>query len=393
MRSLYILLFLSLPNLCAAQQHCISQQNFDTSVPELTTDIERWLERNPGAISQRNVVQIPTVVHIIWKNPSDNIADSLIHRTIELVNRDWRRQNEDTASTPDHFLPVAADMGIELVLASTDPDGNPTDGITRTYSDSSFFVSWLENMKFDESGGKTAWDTDPYLNIWVIRDSPTELGQGIVLGQSTMPGTDYQVAGMVFTTDRFQNHGMNAMKRWRTVTHELGHFFCLLHNCGNNACSDADFVDDTPDCRLDALPITPGCQEVFACNAVTGDMLENFMAQPAYHCTNLFTQGQRERALGCINANYPGLLQSLGLNSPTLARRELRLHPNPTSGPLRFDSPVQSPFIMTDLTGRTVLMGNATAGTNELSISALPEGMYVLTLEGSGSVRVVKMGQ
>lgn len=390
MRSLYILLCLSLPYFCAAQHHCTSQQHFDASVPELTTDIERWLEQNPGAVSQRDVIQIPIVVHIIWKNPSDNIADSVIHRTIELVNKDWRRQNEDTASTPDHFLPVAADMGIELVLASTAPDGSPTDGITRTYSDSSFFASWLENMKFDESGGKTAWDTEMYLNIWVIRDSPTELGQGIVLGQSTMPGTDHQVAGMVFTTDRFHNYGTNAMKRWRTVTHELGHFFCLLHNCGNNACSDADLVDDTPDCRLDALPITPGCQEVFACNAVTGDMLENYMAQPAYHCANLFTQGQRERALGCINANYPGLFQSLGLNSPTLARRELRLHPNPTSGPLRFHCPDPSAFVLTDMMGRTLMNGMAQAGENEMDISTLPDGVYLLRLDGGEAVRIVK---
>lgn len=209
MRSLYILLCLSLPYVCAAQHHCISQQHFDASVPELTTDIERWLERNQGAASQRDVIQIPTVVHVIWKNPSEDIADSLIHRTIELVNRDWRRQNEDTASTPAHFLPVAADMGIELVLASTDPDGNPTDGITRTYSDSTSFSMIHENMKFDSTGGKSAWNPEHYLNIWVIRQLDPQGGMGTMLGMSTMPGLEYLVPGVCVRTSQLSSSGLN----------------------------------------------------------------------------------------------------------------------------------------------------------------------------------------
>jgi hypothetical protein len=392
MRTLSILLILLIPMVCMAQQHCISQQHIDTSVPELTSDIDRWLQHNPGAATQRQVIQIPTVIHVIWRNPSEDIADSLIHRTIELVNRDWRRQNEDTIDTPAHFLPVAADMGIELVLASTDPEGSPTDGITRTYSDSSGFSSWLEHMKFDSTGGKSAWDTESYLNVWVIRDSPTEFGQGTVLGQSTMPGMDYQVPGLVFTTDRFNNFGTNAMKRWRTVTHELGHFFCLLHNCGNGGCTNADLVDDTPDCSLDSLILDPvaGCQDFFACNPITGDMSMNYMAQPAYHCANIFTQGQRERAIGCINANYPGLLASTALSTRIEGRTGLQPHPNPTSGLLRFHCPDRSAFMLMDMMGRAMMHGMAQAGQNEVDISALPDGLYLLRSERGGTVRVIK---
>jgi hypothetical protein len=392
MRHIFTLLLALCSQECLAQQHCISQQPFATSIPELTSDIERWLQHNPGAASQRQAIQIPTVVHIIWKNPSDNIADSLIHRTIELVNKDWRRQHADTVNTPAHFLSVAADMGIELVLASTDQDGNPSEGITRTYSDSVSFASWLENMKFDSTGGKTAWDTENYLNVWVIRHSPTEFGQGIVLGQSTMPGGNHLVAGVVFATDRFNNFGTNTTKRWRTVTHELGHYFCLLHNCGAGGCTDADLVDDTPDCSLDSLTFLPGCQEVFSCNVVIGDMVENHMAQPAYQCTNLFTQGQRERAIGCINANYPGLLTSPGLGIAQHEYTNIAIHPNPTSGTLRFEAMAASAFTITDLMGRTVTGGTALQGQNTTDLTALPDGIYLLRLRDGGTARVVKVG-
>lgn len=82
--------------------------------------------------STAQVIQIPTVVHVLWHTEQQNIPDSMIHDIIAKTNMDLRRQNADAWQTPEHFLPVAADTEIELLLASTDPDGNETDGITRT---------------------------------------------------------------------------------------------------------------------------------------------------------------------------------------------------------------------------------------------------------------------
>ena len=105
------------------------------------------------------VVQIPTVVHVLWHEVEENVPDTMIHDIIAKTNMDLRRLNEDAWQTPEHFLPVAADMEIELVLATTDPEGNVTDGITRTYTDSSEYWYFTDNSLFDESGGKSAWNT------------------------------------------------------------------------------------------------------------------------------------------------------------------------------------------------------------------------------------------
>jgi photosystem II stability/assembly factor-like uncharacterized protein len=77
---------------------------------------------------------------------------------------------------------------------------------------------------------------------------------------------------------------------------------------------------------------------------------------------------------------------------PIWHREQISVHPNPTSGLLHFDLEKNSRFTLTDLTGRQVISGRAPSGRNTLDVSPLNDGMYVLTLEGSGSMRVVKMG-
>ena len=93
--------------------------------------------------------------------------------TLMLFN--FRRLNENASETREEFLPFAADVKIEFVLASEDPYGNPTTGITHTYTSETGFpyISiWdiftgnitLNNVKSNATGGVDAWDTSKYLN-------------------------------------------------------------------------------------------------------------------------------------------------------------------------------------------------------------------------------------
>jgi len=360
----------------------------DDSAQHLESDLQRWLEQHSQAASSRQVVQIPTVVHVIWKNPQENIADSLIHHTIEMVNKDWRRRNDDTVSTPDHFLPVAADMGIELVLASTAPDGSPTDGITRTYSDSTKFSQWHEHMKYDSTGGKTAWNPDEYLNIWTVRSIANDFG-GTTLGLATMPELDFDIPGIIIKSSQFiTDQGRT------TLTHELGHFFCLRHLCGDSTCTDVDFVEDTPICDVFGQYVECSDSLTYSCDSVGyGDMRVNYMGYTSPSCSNLFTQGQRERAIGCINTNYPGLLTSPALGIGAMERPTIAIHPNPTSGTLRFEAKISGSYIVTDMMGRTVVYGTSIQGQNTIELTALPEGIYLLRLQNGASARVMKVGE
>jgi len=76
-----------------------------------------------------------------------------------------------------------------------------------------------------------------------------------------------------------------------------------------------------------------------------------------------------------------------------LQEAKMLIHPNPTTGLLRFEAKTAGAFTVTDLTGRTLMNGTALAGQNTLDITALPDGIYLLRLHHGATARVVKVGE
>ena len=128
--------------------------------------------------SPDTIYRFPVVVHIVYNEAAENLDEQLIQDQIDVLTRDFRRQNADTSDLRSIFLPVAADAGIEFFLADIDPDGNPTNGITRTNTSTTSFgsITSLDLVKDSTTGGKNAWPTDEYLNIWVCDLSIPLLG-------------------------------------------------------------------------------------------------------------------------------------------------------------------------------------------------------------------------
>jgi len=84
--------------------------------------------------ARTGITVIPVVVHVVHNPsiPEQNISEAQIRSQIDVLNRDFPKQNPDIVSLPAAFESLAADTGIEFVLATTDPNGNPTNGLTRT---------------------------------------------------------------------------------------------------------------------------------------------------------------------------------------------------------------------------------------------------------------------
>ena len=70
------------------------------------------------------------------------------------------------------------DAKIEFIIVSKDPDGNSTNGITRTHTERESFVTPKKGesdhvpleqqpVKSTYLDGKDAWDTRKYLNVWI----------------------------------------------------------------------------------------------------------------------------------------------------------------------------------------------------------------------------------
>ena len=181
--------------------------------------------------------QIPVVVHVVYKTAAQNISQAQIDSQMDVLNRDFRKKNSDISTVPAPFAPLAGDARIEFKLATTDPDGNPTTGVTRTETNKSSFGS-NDDVKFTAQGGIDAWPRDDYLNIWVCQLS------GGLLGYAQFPGGAAATDGVVCTHTGFGTTGTAAapFDKGRTTTHEIGHWLNLRHIWGDGGCGVDDFV-------------------------------------------------------------------------------------------------------------------------------------------------------
>ena len=88
-------------------------------------------------------ITIPVVVHILYHTDKENISDDQIHSQIDVLNRDFRAQNPDIANTPSVWKGLAADAGIQFVLATVDPEEGLRKALTRSKRIVSHFPTML----------------------------------------------------------------------------------------------------------------------------------------------------------------------------------------------------------------------------------------------------------
>ena len=271
--------------------------------------LQNWIKNNTNK-NLVNIITIPVVVHVVYNNNNENIADQQIQSQIDILNEDFRRQNVDAVNTPSSFLSVAADTEIEFCLATEDPYGNITTGITRTSTSQSSF-STNNGVKYTSSGGVDAWNPLEYLNIWVC-----DLSGGL-LGYAQFPGGTVSSDGVVCDYAYFGNMGTATAPYdlGRTATHEVGHWLNLRHIWGDSNCGN-DFCNDTPEHSgsnygCPSYPSTSNCSG----NGTSGDMFMNYMDYTDDACMNIFTQDQKTRMIASINNNRSGLLTSNGCSN------------------------------------------------------------------------------
>ena len=303
---------------CGAMEYLQFQQQQDPNRALKLIEIERhtneYLEGNERV---DGVITIPVVVHVVWNTSAENISNAQIQSQIDILNEDFRRLNADASNTPSDFQGVAADIEIEFCLATTDPNGNPTNGITRTQTSVTAF-STNDAVKFNSSGGKDAWPASDYLNIWVCDIS------GGILGYAQFPGGSAATDGVVNDYLYFGDIGTATapFDLGRTCTHEVGHWLNLRHIWGDGNCNADDFVSDTPRAggpNYTGAPCSyPGPN---SCNEGTGDlpdMFQNYMDYSDDGCMNLFTFGQRTRMRALFDGGgfRASLLSSSGCGTP-----------------------------------------------------------------------------
>jgi len=279
-------------------------ENVNTRFEETATAVAQ-----PGYKSSGVVYTIPVVVHIVYKNSTENISDAQIQSQLDVLNLDYRKMNADVGQVPQLFAGLAADTEIEFCLATVDPNGNSTTGITRTPTNVSSFSITQENIKQNGTGGKTAWDTGRYLNIWVGEITGGILGYAT---PSSLQGTSGAWRdGVVIGFTYFGTMGTATFpyNRGRTGTHEVGHYFDLRHIWGDGNCSVDDGIADTPlqESQYGGCP-TFGSPSTISCGSQ--DMFMNYMDYTDDRCMFMFTTGQANAMRSVIQNHRAELLQN-----------------------------------------------------------------------------------
>lgn len=286
--------------------------DLEARLEKLNKEIEKYILSNlqNGSIRADDpIVTIPVVYHVVWSTGSQNIAENTLKTLTARLNLDYRRNNSDASQTRAIFLPFAADAKIEFCMATKDPQGNSTNGITRTQTSSGAFNT-NNNVKSAGTGGANPWPSSQYLNVWVC-DLVMGLG-----GYGQFPGGPSATDGIVVDY-------LTVTASGRTTTHEVGHWLGLPHifqdgcqgNTPSTCLSAGDRVCDTPQQGSAGF----GCN--FGANTCTEtptnypDMIENFMSYNS--CQNMFSLGQATRMASIINTFRTGLKSSLGCCSPT----------------------------------------------------------------------------
>ena len=258
--------------------------------------------------------RIPVVVHILQHpNGSGAVSDALVNSQIDVLNEDFQALAGSLGENGN-------DASIEFFLATTDPNGNPSTGITRSTSG-----QW-----YNDGGGyynSLAWDTTRYLNIYT-NTAGGNLGYAYVPSGGGVVGNVWDRVVVYWAA-----FGRNApigppYNLGRTTTHEVGHYLGLYHTF-QGGCASASNCNANGDLICDTNPeSSPNYSPCSRTTCGSPDPTNNYMDYSDDICMTEFTVEQVRR-MRCTLENFRVDLPDTGGNNNPPAKVA---NPSPANG-------------------------------------------------------------
>jgi hypothetical protein len=356
---------------------------FPDSSIEMEDNIANWIR---ASATQRQLprITLPVVVHIVYNRPTENVSDEQVISQISILNQGFAGDFIAPVSTPDWIKGLKTNSGISFCLADKDPDGNPSTGITRTFTN--VFAIGLKRdnqdklmLFYDELGGKTPWPVERYINIYVCAMGPN------IAGYAILPNSEgpKQEDGLVINHLYFGINTTLDYNLGRVACHEMGHYLNLLHPWGRGGCTDDDRVADTP--QQDEPYF--GCPNHPQISCGSRDLVYNTMDYASDSCAFMFTPGQILRMQASISLYRTGLIDGICSQESENPGAAFTVYPNPFSaGPLiirwleKESQPERIYLFSSDgrLVSQTIFNPS---GVYTFEVTHLPPGLYTLWIQ------------
>ena len=397
----------------------IDNKNYQNQINQVHKENKNWILENRN---NKEVITIPIVVHVIYRQThanigiGTNIPNFQIEDQIRILNEDYSKTNSEFPNPPRNtFVNYAGNPNIKFCLATTDPNGNPTTGVTRTQSTKNSFNYNTESndMKRDNTGGKDGWNPSEYLNIWVCDIASS--GNTSVLGYAYLPGLQSWNAwkdGLVVDFQHFGTVGnSSSTSDGRTPTHEIGHYLGLYHTfceASGGGCCDNDNtwgsnVYDTPATddvyygNVNANTNNNTCNDLlYGFNADLLDMDENYMAYSGD--TWMFTTDQVNEMTATMNGYRSSLKNSnvsvncTGLVANNNIDNRFNIFPNPVRNSLSIETNFSNYSIrITDILGNNIYSIKNISYNKKIDVSGIKNGTYLIELTTNSEKKVNKI--
>lgn len=391
MQKLFFLLAMLFSLVLNAQHICGTEQKmaelmaqdsvYAASRKEMESTMKQFSLQSTSATARDDEEYIiPVVVHVIYRLEANNVSMEQIHSQIDALNRDYNLQNEDQSNIPSVFAPYKSSAKFKFVLADKDPDGNFTNGVTRTQTDIKNIGSTDFYFK-TSAGGADPWVQAHYVNVWVCEI------EGLVLGYAYLPAPNMSERdGIVMAPRAFGTIGtaVAPYNYGRTMVHEMGHYFGLMHLWGSESgsCDNTDHMSDTP---TQNGP-NSGCQTfpVYSCpSQPNGDMFMNYMDYASDPCMYLFTERQTSFMRLVLNTSRVSLQHSMAVTAVEQiekAQNQFWIYPNPANDLVHIDYENGLPQLveLLNLNGQVMKSWIPQAMTERIDLSDLPAGVYFI---------------
>lgn len=351
-------------------------------------------------ISLNNKIQVPNeliIVPVAFHFPTGNESDracliSLAQEQLNVLNADFNANNADISlwyNQASPFYPGVQPgmLDVYFCLASQNHPQNIDSNLLE--GEPAVTIGYIFG---GEIGNITDSNWAGYLNVVVGPCDPSGysyLGANPINGDAVYINNHAIGAGITCgTIPNDYNGGLG-----RTSTHELGHYFYLLHSFADCSCdiSSTDLVDDTPQSNC-ISGWDPPFGSILGCNSPEKVLTMNYMDYQPDYAQFLFTHGQMIRSRTYLESIFSQFKTNFGsCNTLDIAHhenKEIYLYPNPSKGIINIKIPFinekKITVLLTNMLGMKIYEKDFLTPNSEffeqIFLPKLESAIYLLTI-------------